>query len=699
MKRKLDLTTLPHEGLTVTPDGPDRVVLTLPAVESARESAANDASGMQRRPRGRFLLRGEPGRLGGVDWQGMRYLVMDIRSEAKADPGMAFEYWNGGRQEGSSDLTAIVGLLPVVTVRLAFPLEACDGSQLFWMPRTPGRLKMVVHGNRIYPEECRQMSFGFYRLNFDQHIAVSGVYLTDEEPDYPLEPATLLDELGQWAGWSWPGKTAGAEELTAHLRARAALPDRQFGEGLSPYGGWLGKRFKATGWFRTVQADGRWWMADPDGCAYFSAGLDCVGTRTVQTELASTRQWIQWLPEQDGPFASAFDLRLFEGYVQKGKPLSADFFSYDRANLIRAFGEEWFAKGVKVLRDYMLEWGFNSFGNWCELDVIRAAKLPYVWPLRDFPDRMIDKKIFRDFPDVFSPQFTEEAERYAQQLEEFRDDRLMIGYFMRNEPEWAFVEDICIAEELLENHDDCHSKAKFIEWVGERYGNQIAAFNEAWGLTLPSFGDLRKPIRRARRLSAQATADLNAFSALLIDRYVRLPAEALRRVDPHHMNLGMRYAYVDNPILLTGCDVFDVFSVNCYQMDPGEEMDRLGEMTGLPTMIGEYHFGALDRGLPATGLKAVAGQAERGQAYRCYVESAASSHWCLGAHYFTLSDQSALGRFDGENYQIGLMDVCFRPYEECVRAIRVTHDRLYQVMSGETPAFADRPTEHEIVAF
>lgn len=700
MRRDIDLAKLPFEGLTLETLGRGHYTVELDAVppRDPQNASANDASGMQGRPRGRFILYGEPGNLGGVDWSGMQWLVMDVRGMQKADPGMAFEFWNGGNELKHSDLTGIVGLLPGIWVRVAFPIAAADGSRLFWLPRPKGRLKMVVHGNRIYMESCRQMAFGFYRINIPQEIEIANVHLTDTEPEYIEEKATLLDELGQWNLWDWPGKTKSESELVARLHTRASLPDRQFPEHLSRYGGLRARQFEATGFFRVVNADGRWWMVDPEGCAFFSAGLDCVGLTAVQTELASTAQWHKALPAKDGPFAGAFILRQGNFHMEPGKPTSMDFFCYDAANLMRAFGDGWREKGYKLVRDYMIEWGFNTLGNWSSPDAVKAIGLPWVLPLREFPDRMIEKKIFRDFPDVFSRQFEEESERYAGQLAEHREDRLLIGYFMRNEPEWAFVEDICIAEELLENPEWNDSKREFISWIAARYGS-IGSLNAAWGTSLQAFGELERPIRRARRLSAAAAADLDAFSQVMIDRYVRLPAEALRRVDPNHMNLGMRYAYVDNPTLLSGCDCFDVFSVNCYQMNPGDEMDRLGKLTGLPTVIGEYHFGAMDKGLPATGLKAVADQAARGQAYRCYLESAAHSTYCLGAHYFTLSDQSALGRFDGENYQIGVFDVCFRPYDGFVAGIQSAHSRMYGVMAGELPPFADRPAEHEIVAF
>ena len=84
-------------------------------------------------------------------------------------------------------------------------------------------------------------------------------------------------------------------------------------------------------------------------------------------------------------------------------------------------------------------------------------------------------------------------------------------------------------------------------------------------------------------------------------------------------------------------------------------------------------------------------EAARGQAYRIYLEDAAAKPWCVGVHWFTLYDESALGRFDGENWNIGFVDVCNRPYEELCKAARASHERLYTVASGEVAPYDEEP--------
>jgi hypothetical protein len=86
--------------------------------------------------------------------------------------------------------------------------------------------------------------------------------------------------------------------------------------------------------------------------------------------------------------------------------------------------------------------------------------------------------------------------------------------------------------------------------------------------------------------------------------------------------------------------------------------------------------------LPATGLRGVASQAERGNAIRYYPEHGFTRPEIIGIHYFQWLDQSVTGRSDGENYNIGLLDVCNQPYSEVVNAIKITNERLYEVAAG-----------------
>jgi hypothetical protein len=138
-----------------------------------------------------------------------------------------------------------------------------------------------------------------------------------------------------------------------------------------------------------------------------------------------------------------------------------------------------------------------------------------------------------------------------------------------------------------------------------------------------------------------------------------------------------------DPILLEGYENFDVFSINCYSDDPFESVQQAGEITGKPVIVGEYQFGALDVGMLCAGISSVMTQKDRGLAYRVYYERGMNSPYFVGAHYFILNDQPVLGRMDGENMQIGFVDVCHTVYEDFVSEVRGVNESIYQIADGK----------------
>lgn len=623
---------------------------------------------------GRIMLSGQKGKVGGTDWKKARYIVLDVVNLESWAMGIALEFWTYMNDSDEPDMKVTMGIVPGLKTRLSFPLAALNSQEMF-LKRTPGKLKTVVKGNKVRVDEINRFGIGIFKWPSDQKLRLSNVYLTDVEPEYPLPDKILVDELGQPAYSDWPGKTHSVEEMTAYLteEAKKPIPKGFFNDDWSRYGGWKNKKFEATGYFRTEHDGRRWWLVDPNGNAFFSSGLDCVRPGEAGY-VEDIQKLFAWLPDKEGTYSEAWKIgEIYEGY---------DFFNFGVANLIRTFGSEWWNNWAKITKRRLLEWGFNTIGNWSSLDFIRYAKLPYVWPLKNFPTTQ--KKIFRDFPDVFSDEYTRNSAVFAEQLKAFEGDRYMIGYFLRNEPIWGFVDGLNIAEEVLENECELASKDALIMFLSERYGGDINNLNSSWNTDFDSFDDLKKPIRKATSLSAAAEEDLTDFSRIMIERYVKIPSEAVKKVDPYHLNLGMRYAYISSELLYSGCQHFDVFSINCYRLDPYSELERVGKATGMPVMIGEFHFGALDRGIMTNGLVAVNSQEDRAIAFRYYMENAASANHCVGAHYFIMNDQPALGRYDGENCQIGCIDVCQKPYEEFINSVILTNSRLYEVAEGLT---------------
>ena len=79
-----------------------------------------------------------------------------------------------------------------------------------------------------------------------------------------------------------------------------------------------------------------------------------------------------------------------------------------------------------------------------------------------------------------------------------------------------------------------------------------------------------------------------------------------------------------------------------------------------------------------TGLRSVGSQAQRGEVYRMYLRTALANPAIVGTHWFQYGDQAVTGRGDGENYQIGFVDICDTPYAETIDATRVIGERMYE---------------------
>jgi hypothetical protein len=498
-----------------------------------------------------------------------------------------------------------------------------------------------------------------------------------EQPPLPHGP--LLDELGQDTLHDWPARSRSTDEVTARLHAQLeAAPAQHWPDQFSRWGGWKNKRLEGSGFFRTHHDGQRWWLVDPDGYVFWSSGPDCVRVDTA-AGFGGLETALSWMPNFNGPYNEIYEHR---GPV----PL----INYLAANLIRAFGPgTWYEKWARIVLGELRRLGFNTVANWSDWRIARDARVPYVRPLE--ATYLSLPLVYRDFPDVFHPDFEEAAAAFARPLRETANDPAMIGYFLMNEPDWGFAVEAPAAG-MLFNTPACASRVALSHFLRERYGDD-GSLSAAWGTDVTvhaiaegDLGGLGKPPRSA------AQEDLAAFSTVMVERLLGGLSAACRAVDPHHLNLGIRYYTIPPAWALEGMRHFDVFSMNCYRPRvPADEMAQVHQLLGQPILVGEYHFGALDAGLPASGIGHVPDQEARGKAFRVYLEDAATKPWCVGVHYFTLYDQSAIGRFDGENYNIGFLDVCNRPYEPLAAAARASHERLYQVAAGEVPPYDDEP--------
>jgi hypothetical protein len=170
--------------------------------------------------------------------------------------------------------------------------------------------------------------------------------------------------------------------------------------------------------------------------------------------------------------------------------------------------------------------------------------------------------------------------------------------------------------------------------------------------------------------------------ARLADTYYRVCRDEMKAVAPRKLYLGSRihmhyWPFEGQPeVVRAAARWCDVVSFNRYRFTAADL--RLLPGDDKPILVGEWHFGALDRGMLHSGLRSVGTQAQRGDTYAFYVRGALANPAVVGTHWFQYHDQCLTGRFDGENYQIGFLDICDSPYPETIAASRAVGYDLYR---------------------
>jgi hypothetical protein len=172
--------------------------------------------------------------------------------------------------------------------------------------------------------------------------------------------------------------------------------------------------------------------------------------------------------------------------------------------------------------------------------------------------------------------------------------------------------------------------------------------------------------------------------------YFRIVSEEVKRAAPHKLYMGSRLHGHKLPhggpanVAVAASRHCDIIGINRYRFSPSDLSIAEGGVDK-PIIIGEFHFGALDRGLPHTGLRGTGSQAQRAYAYQHYVSQALAHPNIVGTHWFQYRDQPVTGRGDGENYQIGFVNVADNPYPELVQAARWIGEHLYAYRAGVGP--------------
>lgn len=490
----------------------------------------------------------------------------------------------------------------------------------------------------------------------------------------------FIDRYGQFAHNDWPGKTHSDADLKAaydeEQRDLAAHPGPQ---GRSRFGGWAdGPRQQATGHFRIEKIDGRWWLIDPEGYLYWSHGVVRVTPSSAITPLEGREHYFAALPQAGDPdtlFYTTHDELLKPYYTARNIERTYDF---SAANIRRKYGDAWREQYAEQAQRRLHSWGLNTIANSSDRAICAMQRTPYTDRIEiQSPALEGSKGIWWKFKDPFHAEFRRAVHRQLTDRKAELDDPWCLGFFVDNEIDWGQAPTLGIW--TLESPSAQPAKQEFIQRLKAKYGT-IEALNTAWKSSFSSWEQL---LASTAKPPKGATADCTDFSQALIEAYFSNVREVFKQVAPQKLYLGCRFARFNPDVLNIAARYCDVLSYNVYKV----HLDgfRLPEGIDKPVLIGEFHFGALDRGLFHPGLVKSSDQQQRAERYAGYVASAMRHPQIIGTHWHQFSDQATTGRFDGENFQVGMTDICDRPYPETIAKVREVGYNMYRIRSTSNP--------------
>ena len=603
-----------------------------------------------------------------------QYVAVDVANVGKNTVRVACRVDNPGADGRNNCHTASVAVEPRSRGTITVPLQ---GGSIRLVPPTKIIAMRGVPAGRgnLDPANVTQMLIFVDRPTADHaftidNVRAGGTVRTMKAKDF----FPFIDPFGQYIHKDWPGKTFSAADLGQRRKSEAAdLAARAAPPGWNAYGGWGdGPKLEATGFFRATKHEGKWWLVDPEGRLFWSHGADCVNSWGAATPITDREHYFKSLPAAGAPGAAFYGRGSWapHGYYQHKGYRS---FNFTRANLLRKYGPGWAEAFADVTHKRLRSWAMNTIANWSDGQIYLKRKTPYVVAV-NARARPIEGSTgyWGKFADVFDPGFREALrKRMASEVKRSAGDPWCIGYFVDNELSWG--SETSLAAAALASPPDQPAKLAFIADLKAKYA-AIDELNAAWGTTHASWDALLEA--RTAPDALKAHADLKAFYTKIAETYFRTCRQEVKRVAPNNLYLGCRFAWVNDRAAAVAARFCDVIGYNLYRDDvaafrPGGGVDR-------PVIIGEFHFGALDRGMFHTGLRPTPNQAARAARYRSYVRGALANPYLVGTHWFQYGDQATTGRGDGENYQIGLVDVCDTPYPETITAVREVGTGMYE---------------------
>lgn len=409
----------------------------------------------------------------------------------------------------------------------------------------------------------------------------------------------------------------------------------------------------SSNFFRVGQTRGVWHLITPEGKPFFSTGVCCVDQGTPR------------------------------GKYDPRNPSYAAYRHYPNT-------EAWAKATVQRLKS----WNFNTIGGWSDATLLKRG-MPYTQVLH------LGSSAIPAVPwgDLFSEETARTMDEVARkQILPLKDDPYLIGWFTDNELGWWDETQFGF---FLKQPESNATRKVLINLLREHYRGDFALLQKDFETGAATrFEQLTPDTKIYRRPGGRSGEVIDKFTFTFASKYYQLTRDCVRRYDKNHLILGDRFAqWYPAPVARAAGQYMDVVSTN-YGADwvNGElshfQLERLHRLTGKPILITEYYFAAMENRSGNKnrkgGFPTVQTQKERATSFRRNLREMISRPYIIGAHWFQYTDEPAQGRGDGEDYNMGLVDVENRPYELMTAAATEVQGGIPKLRAGLAPF----PTPH-----
>lgn len=496
----------------------------------------------------------------------------------------------------------------------------------------------------------------------------------------------FIDRWGQFIHKEWPNKVHSDEDLK-----KRTAEEKKYYENISDvanldnYMGHIDPKYKfeATGRFRTQKVNGKWFLITPEGNLFWSMGVNTVG---LYAPTCYSERETYFADYFNGGFDKKYSTMSYQTRHKYKKPHMC--FSFELRNMDLKYGPQWRQSYHAVVRNRALKWGINTLGCWTQGFVSKNAKVPYMHTASAGSARRLVSKgklveYWRPVPDYFDPKFRENTFKNIARYPKALKDSYCIGVFVDNELPWQ-NENLALGRAIVRSPADQPAKIVFKQYLQNKY-KSIEALNKAWKSNYKDFSDFlaRDDFTPSTK---QAKADLAKIEEMHCDTYFKTCRDAVKAADPNALYISCRFAWSNEIVRRAATRYADIVAYNWYR-DTTSDLKHPDGSVDKPIIIGEYHFGNQDAGVFGGGLRPRDTMAERIAANNKYITGALQNPYIVGAHWFRWSDQVTSGRDgDGENYSVGLVDICDTPIYPFVDSIRKLADTMYKTRLEAKPA-------------